>query len=381
MSVRTFLALLVALALPLLALRAAPDADEIARLVKQLGDDDFARREGASKRLAAIGEPALGALQKAANSDDAEVRRRAAELVAGLESQLYGEQLRLTGHSNVVTRVVVSADGQRLLSCGADQTLRLWDAATGKPLRVFEGHHHIVLGAALSADGQRVLSGSDDQTVRLWDAATGEQLHEVKSDAGPVKCVAFGPEGQVLAGGRDALQVWDLAGGKKVRGFAAQESWLIGVAYHRETKVAATADLDGKVRLWDLDAGQETRALDAGRGLKVITVCFSPDGKRLLSAVTDGTLRLWDAKTGAELKRIHAHEPSADCAAFSPDGKRIVSGGSDNLVCVWDAETGKLLRRYEGHTGKVFGVAYFPDGKRIASAGADRTVRVWGAGQ
>jgi WD40 repeat protein len=379
MRSRIALLALLLLALPLISVPAAPDADEMARLVKQLGDDDFARREAASKRLIEIGELALDALRNAAESDDAEVRRRAGEIVAGIENRLYGEQLRLTGHTNSVTGVVVSADGNRLLTCSTDQTLRLWDAATGKQLRVLEGHNHIVLGAALSTDGKRVLSGSDDQTVRLWDAETGKQLQEVKFDAGPVKCVAFGPEGRVLAGGFNALQVWDLADGKKVRGFAASDSWLLDVAYHRGTKVAATAGMDGKVLLWDLDAEKDARALDVSGSHPAISVCFSPDGKRLLAAVTDGALSVWDTETGKEVKRFHAHNEAAECAAFSPDGKRIVSGGGDGLVCVWDATTGKLLRRYEGHKEKITGVAYFPDGKRIASSSNDRTVRVWGA--
>jgi WD40 repeat protein len=111
-----------------------------------------------------------------------------------------------------------------------------------------------------------------------------------------------------------------------------------------------------------------------------MSVCFAPDGKRLLSATaSDRTLRLWDVETGKELKRIQ--DTNAYCAAFSPDGKRIVSGGywSDNTVRVWDIETGKELCKYEGHTGPVCSVAFFPDGKRIASASVDGTARIWRA--
>jgi uncharacterized protein (TIGR03067 family) len=54
------------------------EAERIARLIKQLGDDAFAKREAVSKELEAIGAPALAALRKAAaSSDDAEIRRRA----------------------------------------------------------------------------------------------------------------------------------------------------------------------------------------------------------------------------------------------------------------------------------------------------------------
>src|ERR1700731_2716790 len=81
---------------------------EIARLVKQLGHDEFEKREAATTRLKEIGEPALDALHKAVTSKDAEVRRRAEDIVAVLEKKLYSEH-RLTGHAGTVWTVSVSA--------------------------------------------------------------------------------------------------------------------------------------------------------------------------------------------------------------------------------------------------------------------------------
>ena len=141
---------------------AASDDAEIARLIKQLGHDEFEKREAATTRLQEIGEPALDALRKAAIGNDPEVRRRAKDVVTSIENMLYGEQLRLTGHTDEVLTISVSADGKRLLTSSDDKTLRLWDAVTGKELRVFEGHTDLIYGAALSPDGKRLLSASYD---------------------------------------------------------------------------------------------------------------------------------------------------------------------------------------------------------------------------
>jgi HEAT repeat protein len=86
------------------------DDKEIARLVKQLGDDDFDKREEATARLKEIGEPALDALDKAKSSRDAEVRRRAEEIVPIIEDKLYVEQLCLKGHTDKL-RLHVAALG------------------------------------------------------------------------------------------------------------------------------------------------------------------------------------------------------------------------------------------------------------------------------
>ncbi|HEY1338846.1 MAG TPA: hypothetical protein VGF59_15125 [Bryobacteraceae bacterium] len=65
----------------------ATEADEIDRLVRQMGSDSFAERQKASKALEAIGEPALATLRKAARDSDAEIRRRATELVRTIEAR------------------------------------------------------------------------------------------------------------------------------------------------------------------------------------------------------------------------------------------------------------------------------------------------------
>jgi WD40 repeat protein len=175
---------------------AAPADAEVARLVKHLGDDNFDKREVASKGLEAIGEPALEAVTKTATSSDLEVRRRTADIVAVIDDNLHPEHY-LTSHRRLL-HICVSADGKRVLTCGY-QTLRLWDAATGASLHDFEGHTGYVVSAALSLDGKRVLSGSWDGTVRLWDAITAKELRCMSGYTNQVFSVCFGPEGKALS--------------------------------------------------------------------------------------------------------------------------------------------------------------------------------------
>src|SRR5262245_21772657 len=71
---------------------------EIERIIRQMGSDDYFEREAASKELAAIGEPAREALEKAANGNDAEVQRRASKLVEALDAKVYRELRCFKGH-------------------------------------------------------------------------------------------------------------------------------------------------------------------------------------------------------------------------------------------------------------------------------------------
>jgi WD40 repeat protein len=367
------------------SLAANSNDKEIDRLIMQLGNDDFQQREAATKRLAEIGEPALAALERAKTSDDPEVRIRvlkvAKAISAAINDKLYGKELVLTGNT-----VCVSADGKRVLTSSSDHTLRLWDADTGKELRVFKGHTNIVCGAVLSPDGKRVLSGGVDGTVRLWDADTGKELRQMNGHTAPVWSVAFGPEGQAVSGGcgDGTMRLWDLNTGKQAAVFSVDATvYAVSVAYSAKARLAATYTWS-RIRLWDLATGKEVRKWN-GHGYDWPPImCFSPDGKRLLSPSVTGTVHIWDVESGQELNQILAHAETynetrgAICAAFSPDGKRIVSGGA-GVVRVWDAESGQELRKYEGHTKPILSVAFFPDGKRIASASEDGTVRVWRA--
>ncbi|WP_224312118.1 WD40 repeat domain-containing protein, partial [Trichormus variabilis] len=60
-----------------------------------------------------------------------------------------------------------------------DKTLRLWDV-NGQPIgQPFRGHEDLVRSVAFSPDGERIVSGSYDETIRIWDAATGDCLRVI----------------------------------------------------------------------------------------------------------------------------------------------------------------------------------------------------------
>ncbi len=134
----------------------------------------------------------------------------------------------------------------------------------------------------------------------------------------------------------------------------------------------------GEVKVWDAQTGQELRVLQ-GHSNRVSSVAFSPDGKRLASASGDNTVKVWDPQTGQELLTFREHSRPVTSVAFSPDGKRLASASSDKTVKVWDARTGQELFSLQGHTDDVNSVVFSPDGKRLASASDDQTVKVWEA--
>src|SRR5262249_43125219 len=95
-----------------------------------------------------------------------------------------------TGHSNFVMSIAFSPDGKTLVSGSWDQTVKLWDVATGAELRTFKGHSAYIDTVAFSSDGTTLASGSQDKTIKLWDASTGKELHTLR-DADSVSSLTF----------------------------------------------------------------------------------------------------------------------------------------------------------------------------------------------
>ena len=95
--------------------------------------------------------------------------------------------------------MAVTADGQRAVSASDDDTLKVWDLASGAELHTLSGHTDSVNAVAVTADGQRAVSASDDNTLKVWDLASGAELHTLSghTDSGARR----GGDGGWAAGG------------------------------------------------------------------------------------------------------------------------------------------------------------------------------------
>lgn len=299
-----------------------------------------------------------------------------------LLAQLHLERRDAASARELLTGAAAAAPGDRAVAEALRAVAEALRAADSQPVlgvRTLTGHTDSVESVVLSADGRLAVSGSRDNTVRVWDVAAGACLHTLTGHSHWVESVALSSVRIAVSGGWDkAMRVWDVRRGECLRTLTGHTvNPVRSVAVSGDGHLAVSVDMyDKTVRVWDLGSGLCLRTLN-GHTASVFSVAVSGDGRVAVSGSGDKTLRVWDLAGSRCLRTLNGHTDKVISVVVSGDGRVAVSGGADGAIRVWDLGSGTCLGTLKGHTGPVQSVAVSADGRVVVSAGFDRSVRVW----
>jgi len=180
-----------------------------------------------------------------------------------------------------------------------------------------------------------------------------------------VFCIS--PDGKhvLLNAGNNYLELFDINSGKCVKTLEENAN-LLSACFSPDGKMVLSGTKI--MTLWDLYKGKLIRYFNTEEAL-VKNTCFSPDGGRVLSSIG-----VFDVRSG---KCIRTFEEDSISACFSPDSQYRLSGNQDATIKLWDIESGRCIKTMEGHLDAVNSVCFSPDGRKILSGSRDKTAKLW----
>jgi WD40 repeat protein len=271
------------------------------------------------------------------------------------------------GHTKSITRLVASPGGETLASMGYDDTIRLWDAATGKCLHTLKRSLQADK-LIFSADGKMLIEQFAVSGFRCWDVVNGKKLWKMTVDHGGT--LALSQDGKTLAAAEgNSVRLWDVATGKERLTWPGHRNQVQSVAFAADGKTLVTGGADGAVFQWPTFDGARPKLLAGDLG-RIFNVTFAPGRPLLAASGTEGVVLL-DSTTG-KLLRKRVDGVRCGKAQFFPDVKTLLVAGDWQLAWLWSVDTDEVKRYNEGPvflTGgslTIFGTAALsPDGKTL----------------
>eukprot|EP00177_Eucheuma_denticulatum_P005922 GFKZ01010796.1.p1 GENE.GFKZ01010796.1~~GFKZ01010796.1.p1 ORF type:complete len:564 (-),score=73.32 GFKZ01010796.1:377-2068(-) len=254
---------------------------------------------------------------------------------------------KLRGHSQTICFLSWSPNDRRLLSCGNDRSIRMWDIKTGLCTKIFEKHTEQVTACAWMPHGRSFVSGAHDSRIFEWNAESGECSAAYLASA-RVNDVSISKDGKVLIAtcSDNVIQIFDTTSKEQVASMKESvsitslflsndsESLLINTNSNENPNMQ-----DPEIHIWNL---RDMEIKQSFKGFKqtrfVIRGCFGGHNQML-----------------------------------------VLCGSEDNLVYIWERRTGELIAQLDGHQGTVNTVACSETDENLFASGSDdKTIIIWG---
>lgn len=195
-----------------------------------------------------------------------------------------------------------------------------------------------VTALSFSPDVRYVASGHENGQVKVWEIKTGDLLKIIWATKvfGGIMDVEFSPDGRFIVACQDdeRLRVWRFPDYRE-QFLVGHERAVYTIAFNYVTGHLASAGVEGKVLIWDVETGESLGELEAHEKA-IMSVAITEDGKTLFTGSKDNTIGIWDLDSGRQIEILHGHEKQVNSVAVNSNATLLASGSDDGSVRIWD---------------------------------------------
>ncbi|KAL5736951.1 hypothetical protein ACOSQ2_031739 [Xanthoceras sorbifolium] len=287
-----------------------------------------------------------------------------------------------------------------LLTGSLDETVKLWRPDELELERTNTGHCLGVVSVAAHPSGVIAASAALDSFVRVFDVDTNATIATLEAPPSEVWQMQFDPKGTTLAvagGGSASIKLWDTATWKLIASLsiprpegpkpsdkANSKKFVLSVAWSPDGRRLACGSMDGTISIFDVARAKFLHHLE-GHSMPVRSLVYSPiDARVLFSASDDTHVHMYDAEGKTLVGAMSGHTSWVLSVDASPDGTGIATGSSDKTVRLWDLGMRAAVQTMSNHTDQVWGVSFRPPGGngvlagRLASVSDDKSISLYG---
>lgn len=243
------------------------------------------------------------------------------------------KELTAVVSNNTINSVLSVSPDSRWLACGTNNIgIQLLDLTSNNfKLQNLKGHEgKKIKSVAFFPNSKNLVSSGTDKKVLLWDIQTGKSETIWEQD-GIVQSLSVSPDGNVIAACTKDGRIILLSGKnwENVRELFNEENNPVNVVqFNHAGNILISGDQDGNVKLWNWKDMELIKSL-RGHTARIVDIKFSPDDKQIATASTDGTIQIWEADDLESLPVVFRDsEGYVLTVAFSPDGKKLVAGSN-----------------------------------------------------
>jgi WD40 repeat protein len=285
----------------------------------------------------------------------------------------------LRGHTGTVKSLAFSPDSKFLVSGGGQNEgiIYFWNLRNGKKVGTINRAHQASVNAVLiTPNGQTLISCGSDYKINLWNLKSLQFSRSFGEHSSQLLSLVASSDSKVLvSGGLDGIRLWDLRQQRPLTTLVRFDNAIYTLAISPDGQTLASGDSQGVVKLWNLSNGKLIQQLQAHSQI-VTAVAFTPNGERLVTSSRDKTIKIWDVNKGVQIQTLTGHNNWVNAIAINPDGQTLASAGKDGIK-LWDLTTGELKDTLDGHSDWVSAIAFSADGKTLASGGFDDKINIW----